>query len=95
MTRECQTAVEQAKRRRVSLYPLALLLLSQIHANLHFSLYSCLNCSGCDSLSESRIIRGNAFPRLLDEYIVSHVSLKREIVAVRIRYVVLATRSIQ
>ena len=45
-------------------------------------------------LSVSRIIRDNAFPRLLDEYIISRVSFS-EIVAVRICYVVLATCSIQ
>ncbi|KYN20084.1 hypothetical protein ALC57_07571, partial [Trachymyrmex cornetzi] len=44
--------------------------------------------------AESRITRGNTFPRLLSEYIVSRVSFG-EIVAVRIRYVVLATCSIQ
>ncbi|KYN50661.1 hypothetical protein ALC56_00037, partial [Trachymyrmex septentrionalis] len=44
--------------------------------------------------SESRITHDNAFPRLLGEYIVSCVSF-RESVALRIRYVALATRSIQ
>ncbi|KYN22455.1 hypothetical protein ALC57_05144, partial [Trachymyrmex cornetzi] len=46
------------------------------------------------SLSESRISRGNAFPCLLSEYVVCRVSFD-EIVAVRIRYVVIATRNIQ
>ncbi|KYN20511.1 hypothetical protein ALC57_07138, partial [Trachymyrmex cornetzi] len=71
-----------------------LLLCFQAHTNLRFGLHSCPNGCGCGSLSESRITRGNVFPRLLSKYIISRVSFG-ESVAMRIRCVVLATRSIQ
>ncbi|EGI64133.1 hypothetical protein G5I_07439 [Acromyrmex echinatior] len=73
--------------------PLALLFLCfQVHKNFRFSLHSCPNDCDCGSLFESQITRDNAFPCFFGEYIVSHVSFS-EIVAVRIRYVVIATRS--
>ncbi|KYN38441.1 hypothetical protein ALC56_07179 [Trachymyrmex septentrionalis] len=65
-----------------------------LNVNLRFGSHSCPNYCGCGSLLLSLEYRGNAFPRLLGEYIVSYVSFS-EIVAVRIRYVMITTRSIQ
>jgi len=64
------------------------------HADLCFRFHC--RPKGCrsSSLSESRISRDNTFPRFLSEYFVGYVSF-REIVAMRIGYVVLVTRRVQ
>jgi len=59
-----------------------------------FSFHCQMNGCRSSSLYESRISRDNTLPRFLSEHFVGHVSF-REIVAMRIGYVVLATRCVQ
>jgi len=64
------------------------------HADPRFNFHCRTNGCCSSSLFESRISRDNTLLRFLSEYFVTHVSF-REIVAMRIGYVVLATRCVQ
>ncbi|KYM95057.1 hypothetical protein ALC62_14303 [Cyphomyrmex costatus] len=66
----------------------------QAHTDFRLGFHSRPDSCSSSSLSESRIFRGNAFPRLLCEYVVSYVPF-REIFTPRISYVVFTTRLVQ
>ncbi|KYM95738.1 THAP domain-containing protein 9 [Cyphomyrmex costatus] len=83
-----------ALQNKYSLFRRLLFLRFQVHTDFRLGFHSRPDSYSSSLLSESRIFRGNAFPRLLCEYVVSYVSF-REIFVTRVSYVVFATRLIE